>query len=337
MTTTQRTHIKLRDAGELIAAVPHLLGFRPANSLVIAAHTGGNRSNVSLCLRADIPTPDLYWSLAEQLQVPVLRANACGVSVLVVCDGVVDPPLPLPHSALVEAVTKVFGAVGVAVYHAFWTPEIAKDASWWCYTNLECNGQLPDPTSSPLAAASAASGSITYDSRAEMRASLEPVDRYPLALRAERIKAALLHQPDEARATKLVADAIADVRDGTLTLDDDRIVDLAVALSHMRVRDGCLKPEVIQLGRPLEQLWADLTRALPVPYRAEAACLLAFTAFLQGDGAKAGVALDAALEANPEHWGAQLLRYSMDWGLPPTAVAEAVAHAFHGEQTHAQN
>jgi Domain of unknown function (DUF4192) len=328
MTTTQRMQVKLRDPGDLIAAVPHLLGFRPANSLVISAHSGANRANVALCLRADIPPADLYWSLAEQLQVPILRANACGVSVLVVCDGSVDPPLPLPHSALVEAVTKVFGAVGVAVYHALWTPEIKKGANWWCYTNLECNGQVPDPAASVLAAASAASGVVTYDSRAEMRASLEPADHSPLPLRAERIAAALRLKPDEVRATKLVEDAIADVRDGTLTLDDDRIVDLAVALTHVRVRDGCLKPEIINLGKPLEELWAGLTRALPIPYRAEAACLLAFTAFLHGDGARAGVAVDAALEADPEHSGAHLLRYSMDWGLPPEAVAEAVAGAF---------
>jgi hypothetical protein len=110
-----------------------------------------------------------------------------------------------------------------------------------------------------------------------------------------------------------------------VTLDDDRIVDLAVALTHMRVRDGCLRPEIVQLGQPLEQFWTDLTRVLPIPYRAEAACLLAFTAFLRGDGAKAGVALDAAMEADPEHRAAHLLRYSMDWGLPPESVAEAIS------------
>jgi hypothetical protein len=325
MTTTQRMRVQLRDTGELIAGVPHLLGFRPTNSLVIAAHSGANRANVALCLRADIPPPDLYWSLAEQLKVPILRANACGVTILLVCDGSVDPPQPLQHSALVEAVTKVFGSVGIVVYHALWTPEIKKGAGWWCYTSLECNGQIPDPAGSALAAASAASGVVTFDSRAEMRASLEPTDRNPLALRAERIAAALRLKPDEARATKLVADAIAHVREGMVTLDDDRIVDLAVALTHMRVRDGCLRPEIVQLGQPLEQFWTDLTRVLPIPYRAEAACLLAFTAFLRGDGAKAGVALDAAMEADPEHRAAHLLRYSMDWGLPPESVAEAIS------------
>lgn len=325
MTTTDRMQVKLRDAGELIAAVPHLLGFRPTNSLVIAGHAGASRNNVGLCLRSDIPPPELYWSLAQQLQVPILRANACGVSVLLVCDGSAEQSQPLPHMALVDAVTQVFGSVGIAIYHALWTNEIKKGADWWCYTKLECKGQLPDPAASTLAAASAASGVVTYDSRAEMRASLDPTDRHSLGLRAERIATALRRQPDEARATKLIADLIADVVEGTVTLDDDRIIDLAVALTHMRVRDGCLRPEIIALGKPIELLWTDLTRALPNPYRAEAACLLAFTAFLQGDGAKAGVALDVALESNPDHRASHLLRYSMDWGLPPAAVAEAVS------------
>jgi hypothetical protein len=325
MTTTQRHRVKLRDPGDLIAAVPHLLGFWPTNSLVISAHTGPTGAHVALCMRADIPPPDLYWALAEQLKLPILRANACAVTLVVVCEDTVDPPLPLPHAALIEAVTSVFSAVGVSVYHSLWAPTITRGANWWCYDSVECNGQVPDPATSELAAASAANGVVTYDSREEMRATLEPTDRYPLTLRAERIAMALSQYPDEGRAHQLVSDAIADVREGTFTLDDDRVVDLAVALSQSRVRDTCLKPEVTQLGPAIERMWIDLTRAMPAPYRAEPASLLAVTAFLRGDGALAGVALEAAFQADPDHVMSHMLRGAMDIGLPPAEVAQAVA------------
>jgi hypothetical protein len=325
MTTTQRHQVKLRDPGDLIAAVPHLLGFWPTNSLVICAHTGLVGSQVALCLRANLPEPQHYRVLAEQLRSPVLRAGVTAVTLLVVCDSAGSPPLPLAHAGLIKTVSRVFAESGVAVQHELWTSSITHGASWWCYDNFECNGQVPDPATSELAAASAAEGIITYHSREEMRATLEPADKTPLASRGERIAMALDQRPDESRAMKLVADAIADLREGTFVLDEDRVVDLAVALSHVRARDSCLRPTVTQLGLTVERMWIDLTRAMPPPYRAEPAALLAVTAFLRGDGALAGVALEAALQANPSHEVSTMLRRAMDVGYPPADVAAAVA------------
>lgn len=328
MQTQHRPRIAIRDTGELIAAVPYLLGFRPAESVVICVYAGATRTQLRLCLRADIPTPDLYYSLAEQLRDPVLRANSCGVSVIVVCEGEVRPPDSLPHNKLVDAIGTVFAASGVLVHHAFWVPAIEENLTWWCYTDLECNGLVPDPTSCTLAATATAMGVVAYDSKEELRTTLEPTDRSPLAERAERIEAAAKLNQDEARGRRLLEDLIEEAREGTWTLSEERLVDLAVALSNVRVRDGCLRPEVTSIGHPIEQVWTELTRALPAPYRAQPACLLALTAFLRGDGVLAGVAIDVALHADPEHSFANLMRTSLDFGLPPDAVASAIAESF---------
>jgi hypothetical protein len=66
-----------------------------------------------------------------------------------------------------------------------------------------------------------------------------------------------------------------------------------------------------------ERLWLALVRATPAPERAEPAALLALTAYLRGDGALAGVALDAAQQACPHHSLSGLLRAALDGGLPP--------------------
>jgi hypothetical protein len=322
--------ILLTSPGDLIAAVPHLIGFRPVDSFVIAAHGGPTGTRLAVCLRTDIPPPEHSWALAEQLKTPVLRANAVSVTAVVICAGVAGPPDPLPHRDLVDAFTQVFASAGVALRHALWTPAIEPGASWWCYDDLECNGQVPDPAVSALAAASAAHGAVTYDSKEQMRAVLEPADREPVDRRAARISAALEHPPDEARAQQLVDEVLAEVQAGEVTLDEDRIVGLAIALSHVRVRDRCLRPDVTALGRAVEQLWLDLTRALPPPYRAEPACLLAVTAYIRGDGSLAGVALDAAMAADPEHYLSQMLRFSMDLGLPPAEVATVLYRSVSG-------
>ncbi|MCE7009611.1 DUF4192 domain-containing protein [Kibdelosporangium philippinense] len=330
MQTKQRPLIPIRDTGELIAAVPYLLGFRPAESVVVCVYSGTARAQVTACLRADVPSPELYHALAMQLRDPILRANSCGVSVVVVCDGEARPEEPLPHSRLVDIIGVVFAASGVMVHHAFWVPEIKANLMWWCYMHVDCNGSIPDPSSSMLAAAAAAVGVVTYDSKEELRATLEPADRSPLPQRAERIKAALELNQNEARSRQLIDELVAEAREGTWTLGEDRLVELGVAFSNFRVRDGCMRPEVTSIGHPIEQLWTEITRALPAPYRAEPACLLALTAFLRGDGVLAGVAVDVALQANADHTFANLMRSSMDCGLPPAMVAQAVADAFAG-------
>ena len=72
--------------------------------------------------------------------------------------------------------------------------------------------------------------------------------------------------------------------------------------------------------------------ALPPPERAEPASLLAVHAYLRGEGVLANMAIDVALDADPGHHLALLLRESIDRGMPPPArframVEESVAWA----------
>ncbi|MCE7009899.1 DUF4192 domain-containing protein [Kibdelosporangium philippinense] len=326
MSHQPRPRIHLHDEGDFIAAVPYMLGYRPENSLVVTTHTKKPQQNIALCLRSDIPPEHLYQSLAEQLKIPITGSDAASATILVICnDSAKHAP---PHRALVNALTETFNANSVTVHDALWAPDITAGARWSCYSNPERSGQIPDPKASAIAIASTMSGSITYDSKADMRASLEPCDANLLSHRSKRISAALRHSPNETSSLKLVDDTLTQASDETLNLDDNRIVDLAVALTHVHVRDHCLKPEVTRRDARIEQLWVDLTRALPAPYRAESAFLLAVTAYLRGDGALAGIALDVARQANPAHRATRIMRHAMDMGLRPDAVAEALAIAF---------
>jgi hypothetical protein len=65
------------------------------------------------------------------------------------------------------------------------------------------------------------------------------------------------------------------------------------------------------------RLWTDMVRRAPARYRAPPASLLAFTAWQEGNGALANVALDAALGDDPRYSIAGLLRAALDSGAPP--------------------
>ena len=75
---------------------------------------------------------------------------------------------------------------------------------------------------------------------------------------------------------------------------------LACALTDPQVRDTLYALAVGDDAGQAEALWALLARTLPVPWRVEALVLLAFSAYVRGDGPLAGVSLEAALRCDPE-------------------------------------
>src|SRR5689334_21374521 len=80
------------DPGELIAAIPGLLTFHPADSVVLLTYTGHRRVGLESVLRMDIPAREHVGEVAEQLRV-VLRGHEATVVDLIVLGGAgADPP-----------------------------------------------------------------------------------------------------------------------------------------------------------------------------------------------------------------------------------------------------
>jgi len=301
-TTPLRPQVRLRDPGDLIAAVPHLLGFHPIESLVLVTLHGSRASRVGLTLRTDLPPPGRQEELVAALMAPVRQHDATAACLVVVGGGSADPPGP-PHRQVVGAVDRALAGAGVLLAHAVWVEATLAGAAWTCFDHDGCAGTVPDPASSELAAATAVSGAVTYASRDDLAAQLAPDDGAALARRSARLELAAeaaeldrrMAGPAAARRDLLaVHDALAEAAVGRLVLGDEEVVRLAVALADHHVRDACLATAGDPRAAAAEQLWLALTRATPAPERAEPATLLAFAAYLRGDGALAGIALDHA-------------------------------------------
>jgi hypothetical protein len=324
---------RLHDPGDLIAAVPHLLGFHPTDSLVLLVV---ERHDVALTMRADLPPPDHPGGLVERLVAPATRYPGATAVAVVVGGGSGDPPEDLPHDTLVDALDDALPAVGVPLVLAVWVRATAKGEPWFDYHDAGTSGTTPDPTSTTLAAATAARGHVTYASREAMADVLEPDPPEALARRA-----ALLNRratnPDPptdravlARGHDLVRAEVVRAADRKRPLTDEEVADLAHALSNPWVRDASLAHCVGEHAASAEVLWTELTRASPTPERAEPATLLAFSAYLRGLGSLASLALERAAEANPGHRLSELLREALDTGLPPDqlrVLAEQAAEA----------
>jgi len=327
MSAPASTRVRLTHPGELIAAVPHLLGFHPRDSLVVIALDG---RRVGMTLRGDLVPPGEEELLAAQLVGPLLHRPRTAV-VLLVVGGVPGQDGRPPQCPLVDTVDDALAAEGIVVQHALWAAATRPGVPWSCYDELGCAGTVADPAASALAAASVVAGSVTFDSREELASLLTPDPAPALARRTRLIEAADADHPLSAATAARMAERLAALHataaSGHLGLDDAGVAEVASALCDHRVRDACLAWSVGDDAAAAEQLWLALVRATPEPVRAEPAALLGCTAYLRGDGALAGLALDVALAACPEHALAGLLRVALDGGLPPELLRNVACDA----------
>ena len=68
--------VRVRDIGEIAAGLPHLLGFRPRESVVLIGLGGESGRRVGMTARADIPPPEHDRALARMLARKVARSSA---------------------------------------------------------------------------------------------------------------------------------------------------------------------------------------------------------------------------------------------------------------------
>lgn len=325
--------VALTNPSDVHAAIPHLVGFRPADSLVLIAVQGTDRAlRLGLTLRVDLPADDQRYQLAEYLlNGPIGRRKVDGVLVVVVGGRGRDAPdrddMSPPQRSLVGIIREVFGAAGISVLHATWAPEVRTGIPWQCYDEDECRGVISDPAASPLAAALTAAGVVTFESRRDWEQLVAPEAPEVLARRAARLDGMYEDLEDRRgsadgaqRDLETVFAAIRRVDAGAPLTEDD-LLRVLIAVSDNRVRDVALSMALGEWANAAERLWTDLVRKAPEPELAEVAALLAYSAYLRGDGALAGVALERIEATRPDHRLGALLRQALDAGISPTELA----------------
>lgn len=308
--------ILLTDPCELIAATPHLLGFFPAESLVMHVV---NDASLTFTLRMTLPEkPWLYRSLAQHVVAVVESRRGTSAALLLVSAS------RIPR--LAGHLQTEFAAAGIPIA-TYGMPTIAEGSEWFSYgTDGEC-GLIPDPSASPLAMDMVLRGLVTYSSREELAATLAPDPEEALARRAALIAAAHQGQTtdhDVTEARQHIRREVERTPHRQAPLSDEEIAALAVALEDRRVRDWCLHFTADRQAVAAERLWTELTRQCPAPQCAEPAVLLAMFAYVRGEGALAMIALDRALEARPDHALGELLRRAVNQGIPPGELADIV-------------
>jgi hypothetical protein len=333
-----RLRVRLSDPGDLVAAVPHLIGFTPADSLVLVALTQGpgtSRFRLGAVVRADLPEPDDVPAVVSACARRMGAQRPAEVALVVIGGGRRVRNGSPPRADVVEQVEALFATTRVPVHARLWVARIAGGERWRCYPPCGCSGTVGPTDGSTIAMASTMFGQVTYGSRAELEASLAPTTRIDAARMRRLVDEAFdaastdreLGGPGASlRDLHCVGAAVAEVAAGR-DLGDAEVARVAVALCDPHVRDTCLAWALEPRATPAEQLWTTLVRAVPGPEVAEPATLLAFSVLVRGGGALVGAALDRAQGAVPGHTLSGLLAELLARGVGHQEILDLVRGA----------
>ena len=322
----------LRGPTDAIAALPHLLGFAPTESLIAVWVRDGA---VALTQRIDLPGRADADAVAAHLVRTARPAQAAEVLVVIV-SAEPHPPLGLPYEPLVTAVIAGAESAGVDVLDALLTDGVR----YWSYRCQEgcCppQGRVVEVAAhdrmavafgapAPDRRREALAGDWAPDARAS--AAVEPIieewesDRDADIERAERLAArSALEAWRDAQIT-----AIDAALSSGEAADRTQLARLLVGLGDVRVRDTIVWERAQVDGTESAcRLLTDALRAAPDGYVAPVATVLALLYWQSGDGARASIALERALDDDPEYRLAHLVSESVGSGIPPGAWRQLV-------------
>ncbi|MEV4734702.1 DUF4192 domain-containing protein [Saccharopolyspora sp. NPDC049426] len=326
------TAVPMHSVPDLLAGLPHLIGFYPVDSLVIvnAHHRHSGQPRLGATMRASLPAPEHYAQfLSYLLTGPLQTLQPDAVLLFVITHPDTEQPDGLPHHQLISGLLDALTTAGLPVLTAAWTPDIHDGAEWISYLDPDLRGTVGDPTTSVLGAELAARGHVLFSSREDMCALIAP-ERDGATAAEWAVKLDGLGLDDTgtdavAERVEAIAAAIAGIA-GDAYPDEDSLVRMLHWISDRRVRDALLPTALGEHAGAAENLWITLVRKAPAPELADVATLLAVSTYVRGEGALTQIALGRALEADPEHTLADLIRHTLDSGIPPSEFAQFLRH-----------
>jgi hypothetical protein len=319
---TARHTIRATGPGDLLGLVPSLLGFHPADSVVLLT-VGDARQPFHA--RVDLPRDaEEVDALASYLTTVAERSGVRRVAIVLYTDDA------SAARAVVDALDIELLVADIDVVCVV----RADGERWWVLDPVgETGGGGYDALSHPLMAEAVVQGTVVLSSRQELADSLVGNDPQEIEEVAKLVDARLArleaggdafgpaagsHQvgAEEAWVAERVERFVVD---GERLTSDELGRLLAGMAFSVRIRDAAWGPMSREDAAQHVDLWRDVVRRTPTERRAAPAALLGFAAWLSGSGALAWCAVECALDAEPGYSMAGLLAEVLTGAMPPSA------------------
>ncbi len=334
MTPCEPPLIRVSNPGDLIDTVPYLIGFHPAESLVLVGFTGrpaDRTQRVTVTMRVDLPLDPL----ADDVLLPLAEAfgssGTDAVVAIALTAELAGDPRTLPWlSRLKDALLDDLAGIGVEVLDVL----VATDTRWWslCCELSECcpeAGTLRRRDRSVVAAEATYAGLVALPDRQSLAATLAGASIEQRALLCpavagaeQRVIEAVLHDRlSRLRRTETTALVTAARHFPTRQrrLSDKQAARFGVALTDTDIRDT-LWLAIDDGSLDAEAILRDLHTRLPPPYDAAPLFLFGWGQWRAGNGTIATMAAERALDSDPGYSAASLLINAVQHGFDPRST-----------------
>jgi hypothetical protein len=313
-----RTTFTARNAYDLVAVAPQVLGFHPEDSVVLM--TFGKPDTFHA--RVDLPDDEAdQLAVVDMLARVVAQHGVPRVALLLYTDQ------PWVAATFHDAVVSRFVRDGVEVI------DVLRVAAGRYHDagDVDDPGTAYDFRSHPFTAEQVARGEVVHQSRQQLAASLrlfDAEDAGAVLAASDRLTSELEGKVQLVRPARILRDLAEHGRwvQGTIRrhalagtrLSADDAGRLLVLMSSAELRDVALAEMSREESAAHVELWRDLVRRSPSALVPAAASLLAFAAWLGGQGALAWCALDRCAEVDPAHSLADCVRGLLEGAIPPS-------------------
>lgn len=294
---------------DLLNALPHVLGFEPRNSLITVPFRGGG-----MTARVDIPTnAEERRGAIGTIRRAYSRNAQPGDLVAIVC--VTDDVHTAQHCS--SQLATALEQVGIHTPLRLW----ATDERWMDLNSGE-GGIRTAASAERIAAEAAFAGKAAPATSRQALADSLAGDRGPVAAvlnqarrHAARSGIRAEHEWAIERMERFDADGVR--------LTDPEAARMLIAIEHKPTRDALWTDMSRDNAASHSALWSDLTRRAPDEVRTPAATMLAFSAWLAGDGAKAWCALEQIPPDSAPYTMATVIATALHHATNPAAWEEA--------------
>ncbi len=307
-TSASPLSLTARTTEDLIALAPVVLGFFPAESVVMLTFGAANAFHARVDLPSDVAE---VVEIVDLLVEPARRHRVAQVVLLIYST---DDAL---SAQLWLGLEEGFARAGIGVVEAL----RVEDARWFPLNDgapRESTAGVPfDISSHPFLVRAVVEGRVTHGSRSDLAATLirdEEAAARMLDLMAEREPALDLLAEGEWVATTIRRGLVEERLPG-----DDDLARILVALGDLRLRDAAWSVLTREHARAAVGWWTHTLTRCPRVFSAAPAALLAWSAWLHGNGALAWCALDRCEDAAPGYGLARIVSALLEQARPPSS------------------